>query len=249
MQGAGRTVCLAVSAATLVLASGCEVVAIASAIADDGYPPPPVYLPQCPYNLSLDSPASDAGGVYQQVYLYPQGLAVNPLIAADEDLSLLFTSQVGEPHDAVVAASATGSMSVFKSWGCVTTDSYQRAAVVELDTSAIGASSVDVSMGATSFGAFDLEVAEPKKLILSYEVGSRFRATLLDDQNRELFADASVEWEATPSGFLTGTDARGMYAPFLDGASAPEITLFAYRGPLMASMRLKNSGGIYVPAD
>ena len=196
-------------AATLSVAGGCEVVAIVSAVEDDGYPPPPVYLPQCPYSLSQSSEQSDRGGVFHQLTLSPQGLPVNPLIATDEDVSLLFTS---------------------------------------ITSGELGACVVEASVGIVSMGSFELEVAEPRSFAISFQDGSRYRGTLLDEQGRELFADASIEWEATPNGFLPGTETRGMFAPPISG-TAPEITLLAYRGSLTASIRLRNENGFYVPAE
>ncbi len=246
MHRARRAARLTLVAATLSVAGGCEVVAIVSAVEDDGYPPPPVYLPQCPYSLSQSSEQSDRGGVFHQLTLSPQGLPVNPLIATDEDVSLLFTSITAEPRDSVAGARATGSMRVDDTWTCLL--EWERAVVVELDTSGTGACVVEASVGIVSMGSFELEVAEPRSFAISFQDGSRYRGTLLDEQGRELFADASIEWEATPNGFLPGTETRGMFAPPISG-TAPEITLLAYRGSLTASIRLRNENGFYVPAE
>jgi hypothetical protein len=236
---AAYAACVTLAATT----GGCEVVAIVSAAVDDGYPPPPVYLDPCPYVLSRDAPTDDDRGRFAEITTSASGIDASTLIAKDEDLVLLVSSTGTQPSKSFADAEADGPLEVDDATMCVDD---RRRVIVDLSTPKAGTGTVFVVIGEALTTPITFEIAEPASLELSYEPTGQIRAHVRDEAGRELFADSSIEWEATPNGFSPSSPTRGLFAPALF-STAPTVTLFAYRGDLMASMRLRYENGLYVP--
>lgn len=225
--------------AAAFLCSGCEIaLVVAAATDDDSTVDYESYVP-CNETSSPDAGYLGLQGKEGKAQLYAQSVsAPTQRLALGEHFNFFVITPDLEPGgdfrvvvDGVLTRTDTSVGSCGTWYG-------QAGSFVSVDAAKIGASSIVIEVDGAEYDRFDLEVAEPTSLELSWNSGvAQVHANLLDDQGDEVYAWSGITWEFAPTPAATPT-AGPDSGPIFPSGTNQEIQVFAFYGDLTASMTL-----------
>lgn len=237
---------LASKAATLVglsagalLCSGCEIALVVAAATDDGSTVDYESYVPCEETTSPDAGYLGLQGKEGKAQLYAQSFsAPTQRLALGEHFNFFVIAPdlaPGGDFRVVVDGALTRTDASVGSCG---TWYGQAASFVSVDAAKVGQSSIVIEVDGDEYERFDLEVAEPTSLELSWNATtSQVHANLQDDQSDEVYAWSGITWEVAPTPATTPTPGPDSGPIFASGTNQ-EIQVFAFYGDLTASMTL-----------